>query len=453
VLMMVAYTPALFFGDSWDYIVAAFSGHPVAISSNRPSVYGWLIRLFTLPSRDFVQLVAVQHLAGLITGTLVYVLLLRARIPRTAAAAAAALVILDGYVITLEQYVMAESFFILTLVVAAALLLWRPRPEARTTAIVGLLLAAASLQRQSGLFVAPVVAIYLLWLRTSWRGLLAFVLAFALPICAYAARFDDRYGTFSLSHTSGWTMYGRVAAFANCAGAGIAPNARFLCETPAQKASHPDAPTWYIFNSTSRAVQRYGAYGSHSRPGVNSNGILGAFARRIILHQPLNYIGAVAADVLRFFTPDATPYADSVSATSLPQRAADENVVADVQRRYLPSLHLKVRSPASVVRAYRSVIHVPRPVIALLTLASLAALALRLPARREVFLLSGSGLALIVGVAATAGFGIRYLLPAVPLLALGGSLAARDLVDAARDGRLSAAWRGPRRTSAARARP
>src|ERR1700721_2073872 len=78
---MIAYPPALFFGDSWDYIVAAFSGHPVAISSNRPSVYGWLIRLFTLPSRDFVQLVGFQHLAGLLTGTLVYVLLLRARIP------------------------------------------------------------------------------------------------------------------------------------------------------------------------------------------------------------------------------------------------------------------------------------------------------------------------------------------------------------------------------------
>src|ERR1700683_3188895 len=125
VLTMIAYPPALFFGDSWDYIVAAFSGHPVAISSNRPSVYGWLNPVFPAPSRDFVQLVTAQHLAGLATGTLIYVLLLRARIPRTAAAAAAALVILDGYAITLEQYVMAESFFTLTLVAAVALLVWR----------------------------------------------------------------------------------------------------------------------------------------------------------------------------------------------------------------------------------------------------------------------------------------------------------------------------------------
>jgi hypothetical protein len=45
-----------------------------------------------------------------------------------------------------------------------------------------------------------------------------------------------------------------------------------------------------------------------------------------------------------------------------------------------------------------------------------------------VLFLSGSGLLLILGTAATAGFGLRYLLPAVPLLALGGSLALRDLI-------------------------
>jgi hypothetical protein len=454
VLTMVAYPPALFFGDSWDYIVAAFSGHPVAISSNRPSVYGWLIRLFTLPSRDFVQLVGVQHLAGLITGTLVYVLLLRARIPRTAAAAAAALVILDGYTITLEQYVMAEAFFTLTLVVAAALLLWPARPGARNTALAGLLLAAAMLQRQSGLFVVPVFALFLIWRRVGWRALTAFALALAIPVCAYAARFDQRYGTFSLSHTSGWTLYGRVAGFANCAGAGIVPDARFLCETPAQRAGHPDAPDWYIFDSGSRAVRRFGSYGSQSRPGVNSNATLAAFARRIILHQPLEYLDAVTSDLLRYFTPGATAYADSVSATALPHTAAAEMIVPVVKRRYLPSVHPQVRAPASLVRAYRGVIHVPRPVIALLALASLAALALRLPARREVLLLSGSGLALIVGVAATAGFGIRYLLPAVPLLALGGSVATRDLVAWMRDRNpVRGSMADPRRGKAARAQP
>jgi hypothetical protein len=106
-----------------------------------------------------------------------------------------------------------------------------------------------------------------------------------------------------------------------------------------------------------------------------------------------------------------------------------------------------------VVRAYRSIVHVPRPVIALLALASLLGLAVRIPSRREVLLLSGSGLSMIVGVAATAGFGIRYLLPAVPLLALGGTLATREMgvLLRARPGS-AAALRAARRWLPSRAR-
>ena len=51
VLAMIAYPPALFFGDSWGYIDTAFSGHPVALSNIRPSGYPALMWLLTLPSR------------------------------------------------------------------------------------------------------------------------------------------------------------------------------------------------------------------------------------------------------------------------------------------------------------------------------------------------------------------------------------------------------------------
>jgi hypothetical protein len=72
-------------------------------------------------------------------------------------------------------------------------------------------------------------------------------------------------------------------------------------------------------------------------------------------------------------------------------------------------------------------VHVPRPLLALLVIVALVAVALRTPARREVLLLTGSGLALLLGTAATAGFGFRYLLPAVPLLAVGGVIAVMDV--------------------------
>ena len=441
-LAVIAYTPALFFGDSWGYVVSAFSGHPVAISNIRPSGYAALMRVLTIPGRDLTQLVVLQHLAGLATGTIVYVVLVRARIPRTAAALASALVFLDGYVIALEQHLMPEAFFTPTLLVSALLLCWPAlraagsppatsarvvRPGVRAAAIAGLLLAAAILQRTAGLFAIPFFAVYLLWIRVGAKAFVAFVLALALPVLAYAAAEKSRFGTFGLSQTDGWVLYGRVAGFADCAGARIPADALPLCETAAQRASHPDAGDWYIFDLDSPAVRLFGGYATTVSAQRHSNQVLGAFAHRIIVHQPLDYLEAVARDVVRYFTPGATPFADNVSATSLPADVSDEEVVADVRDRYLPSLHLAVRSPSGVVRAYRSAVHVPRPVLALLVLAAIVALVLRTPWRREILLLSGSGLGLIVGAAASAGFGLRYLEPSVPLIAIGGTLAAFDL--------------------------
>jgi hypothetical protein len=440
---MVAYPPALFFGDSWGYLAQAFSGAhslgflPVGIGSLRPNGYPALIWLLTMPGRHVVQLVAIQHLAGMLIGALVYVALVRGGVRRPVAAAAAALVLLDGYAITLEQYVMSDTFFGLTLLLAALSLGWpglrsferRLGPGRAATA--GLLLAGGAIQRPEGLFVVPLFVGYLIWRRVRWRARAAFVLALALPVLAYAGAEDAAYGAFGITQTLGWNLYGRVAGFADCAGAGIAPAARPLCETAAQRKSHPDDPSWYVWFADSPAARLFGETEGGPSPGhshpVRSNAVLGAFARRIVLHQPLDFLAAVTDDVLRYFTPGATPFLDARSATSLPSTAAREWVSPNVRRKYLPAVHPRVESPATLTRAYRRVIHVPRPVLALLALASLAALALRVPMRREVLLLSGSGLALIVGTSATAGFGLRYLLPAVPLLAIGGTLALRDL--------------------------
>ncbi len=433
VLSMVAYSPALFFGDSWGYVDTAFSGHPVALSNIRPSGYPALMWLLTLPGRELVQLIAVQHLAGLAAGTLVYVALLKSQIPRLAAAAAAALVLLDGYAIALEQHLMAEPLFTITLLLAALLAIWsRPKSNTIRAVLVGFLLAAATLQRTAALFAVPVFLAYLIWTRTAPKPAAAFVLALALPLLVYAAEINSSFGTFGLTQTSGWIAYGRVAGFADCNGAGIAPSARALCETASQRRSHPTAPTWYIFARNSPAVRLFGGFGKTAAAERHSNSILRTFARDIALHQPLDYAGAVSADVVRYFTPGTSPFDDQVSATALPKTARQEFQDEYIRRRLLPGVHPSVQSPAAFVRAYRNIIHVPRPILALLALASLAALVLRTPRRKEVLLLSGSGLALIVGAAATAGFGIRYLIPSVPLLAIGGTLAARDLYERAR---------------------
>ena len=48
-----------------------------------------------------------------------------------------------------------------------------------------------------------------------------------------------------------------------------------------------------------------------------------------------------------------------------------------------------------------------------------------------MFLLSGAALAMLLGTAATSEFVLRYLIPVIPLLVVGGVAACADLVAAA----------------------
>lgn len=80
------------------------------------------------------------------------------------------------------------------------------------------------------------------------------------------------------------------------------------------------------------------------------------------------------------------------------------------------------------------------PVLALLVVATVAALIVglvgrnrhQLPQRQEAFLLTGMGLAMLLGATATSEFIVRYLVPSVPLLVCGGTLALAELFTAAR---------------------
>jgi hypothetical protein len=439
---MVAYRPALFFGDSWGYVTTAFSGHTLGsgspmLSNYRPSGYPLLIWLISGPGRDLVRVVTVQHAAGLLEGLLIYVGLIRSGVLRWVAAVASAMVLLDGYAIALEQYVMADTFFALTVLLACLLLAW-PSVSARSAAgealvswrrslVGGLLVAAATLGRLEGVFVIPIVIAYLWWLRVGWRSLLACAIGVAIPLLAYASLESADFGTFGLSQWSGWTAYARVAGFADCNGAGIASAARPLCETRAQRMSHPDASIWYLFDSASPAIRMFGPISRSIAVQRHSDSVLGQFAMQIALHQPGKTLSAVSLDFLRFFEPGTAESGDASGATALPLTASAEYVDQFAQSHYVPGVRPTVAAPSGLLRSYRSVVHTPRPVLILLVLASIAAVALRLRRRREVLLLTGSGLALLAGTAATAGFAQRYMLCAVPLLTIGGALALHDL--------------------------
>jgi hypothetical protein len=453
VLTMVAYSPALLFPDSWGYIATAYSGH---LPTEHPVGYPLLIWLLAAPGRSLMELVAFQHLAGIGAGITVYAALIRARVPRWGAASAAALPLLDGYAITLEQYVMSDTFFAVTMLAAVLVLAWpllpgpgknRPQPSSSVNAksvsvtrrmwvralISGVLIAFASLEREAAPFTVPVFLIYLAWVRAGSRAFVAFVLALAIPLLAYSAVVDAKFGVFGLTATPGWTLYGRVAGFADCDRVKLEAAARSLCESDAQRAAHPTAPDWYIWGP-SPARRLFNPARESIASIAATNAILSSFSDTILRQQPLAFADATLSDFARYFTPGATAYGDAVSATSLPLRAGAEARAPATRRRYLPGLRASVRSPSGLVRRYRSIVHVPRALLALLALAALLALLLRVPARREILLLAGTGVLLLLGTAATGGFALRYLIPAVPLLAIGGSMAVAQIAGGSRAG-------------------
>ncbi len=430
-LFMVAFSPALFFPDSWGYITSAFAHGFLGLSLRWPVGYALLIRLLTLPGRSIIELIAAQHLVGLGCGVAIYAVLLRGGLSRWAAAAAASLVLLDGYAITLEQYVMSDTFASATMLGALLALAWgrvgaRTPLSGRAAAVSGLLFAAAVLQREAALFIFPVMLAYLVWVRARWTRLAVFLACAAIPLLGYASLVDQKYDVFGLGAASGWTLYGRVASFADCRDFTVSAAARPLCETAAQRAAHPSAPDWYIWGP-SPAVRLFKPASESVAQSAATNALLDSFARQAILSQPLRMASVTIADFLRYLTPGVMPYANPVSATSLPVRLRRETIRRGLIRRYLPGMRPRINPPAALLRAYRSRIHLPRPVLALLALASVGALALRAPARREVLLFSGAALLLLLGTAATGGFSLRYLLPAVAPLAIGGALAGAQL--------------------------
>jgi hypothetical protein len=220
-----------------------------------------------------------------------------------------------------------------------------------------------------------------------------------------------------------------VAAFADCSKFAISSPQRALCETPRQKASHPSSPTYYIWDSSSPADRLFRNGHQTRQIQRQSDRIVGSYAHHVIAHQPFAYAGAVGTDFVRYFTPGA-PRPSTTKPARRPYRraAVAEPIDQRYRRQFIPDAHIAVRAPAGALRTYRELVHVPRPLLALVALAALLAVALRTLSHREIALLSVSAIALLLGTAATAGFGLRYLLPAVPLLALGGGLAGRDLL-------------------------
>ncbi len=430
----IAYKPALLYADSWGYLSMAFGHWPVSIAPLRPSGYPLALRVLSVFGRSLEVVTTAQHLAGLATTVVAYATASRLGARRAVAIGVAGLVGLDAYAIALEQHVLAEAFF--TLAVATALYLSvTGRPAARRLAVAGLLLAAAALMRPVALFAVPVWLLGVATLRPGRNAVLVGGAAVLAPLLAYSAAHASVTGTFGLTQSNGWFLYGRVGQIVQCRPSDVPVAHRELCRTTPR--DRGKAPNYFVFSRHSPARRAFGGLSADSRRQGRTDAELLRFSLGVIRRRPGAYAGLVVTDVARFFTPGTPSPARRDDLTlQLPARATLHWDDPAVRSRLVPGYRPSARPPARLLHAYGQIAHTPRWLLAACVLAALAATVIAPAARAwRLALLVGCALAMLVGAAAVGGFTLRYLIPIVPLLAAAGAAGVAVLETALRSRR------------------
>jgi hypothetical protein len=460
--VMLAYRPATLFADSRSYIQTAYQAAAqdslgadieslFVLSKVRPAGYSALINLLGRLTENLALVTILQHLAGLCVGIIVYVLLRHFDVGKWLATAAAAVVLLDGYAIALEQAILTETLFTLAIVSALSLTLLHSH-HALSLIGSGLLLAGATMLRPGGVFVIGVWLLYLGWTRRCRSGL-AGALAAIVPLVAYAGIFAAVNGPFSLTQSDGWFLYGRTAEIADCQGVVLSAKARQLCVD--DRRTRETTPIDYsIWSRSSRANRVFGRRGPghDSEHAAYSNKVLKEFSRAIVRERPLDYLRIVSRDFARFLLPGTSDprKLTQLNGVAFPGQAEGSWTTGETEgswrrlttRRHDqlrhalrdagghwspkqgPAYRLEIRPPARAIRTYVDIVHTDRLILGLMVLCAITGVALpRAENRREIILLLGAGLSLLLGTAATAAFLLRYLIPAVPLIVASGTLA------------------------------
>ena len=183
--------------------------------------------------------------------------------PRSATAATLP-VLLDGFMIEDEHMVMAEALFTFLVMLAMLLILWQSQVRWPVALLSGLLAGYAVDVRSEGLPVLVMFPAFVLlrglrkdrswrwwtWRWRNWRGWLAagvMAAGCAVPVLAYATWFHSWSGSYTLSRSDGFYLWGRVSSFAQCSV--IKPPADELKICPTGSPSSRTPPGDYIWHT------------------------------------------------------------------------------------------------------------------------------------------------------------------------------------------------------------
>ena len=419
-VVQYAYRPALIFPDSLRYLQVAqrFADGYWSPDTIRPSGYSILI-VPAAASHLLALIPLAQHVLGLAEGAMIYAVLVHRGSRRWLAALAAVPVLFDPLQLDLEQYVLSDVCATFFLVTALVILVWRgQRIGWAAIAAAGLLLGAAAVTRVADLVLIVPAALYLAVTVRPWRRLAAaagiLAAAFLLPVAGYVGWFASSHGQWGLTSYNGTFLYGRVVQFADCTRLAVPSYERPLCPTQPPAQRNYD---FYMWSAKSPQWQ------FSPPPGMTRQAVVLDFSRRVLAHQPLDYLAAVGTDVAYGFSPvrgngpEHYPAAYLKFQTGFPPY--DE--VQTALRTYGHTGPAVQPQLAAFLSGYGRYGYVPGPVLGAALLAALAGLAGTRRSRRRGLrpaglLFTAGAVAAVVSAAAFAPFDWRYQLPQLTLI-------------------------------------
>jgi hypothetical protein len=425
VLVQIAFPPGFVFSDGPTYLALVDHLQPL---EERTVGYGFLLRGLAAVARDVWLITGVQHVLGLLTGVLIYVLLRRWDVSARLATLATLPVLFDPMQLSLEHSVLSDVAFDLLVVAGVAALAWHRAPRVSTALVGGLLLGTAVCVRVVGQPLVLAAVVFCLVAAVSWRDKVVTAVvvaaAFALPVTAYAAWYHSEHGTWALSESGGRALYMRTTGFVDCSQFTVPAYERPLC--PAEPLGQRLDPTQYGWHMPDQT------HGLHPPPGITPDQAMQDFAISAIRAQPFDYVRIVARDMaMNFMVPriDRFEY-DTASkwqfetyvnyhptAWTLPAYAAHGGDMPHSRRPL-----------ADVIAIYGYVVYLWGPLLLALILVGVAGLVVRRPAgaartRPLVLLALLVGVGLMAEPVVTAQFVWRYQLPALVLVPLAAAAA------------------------------
>ena len=431
VVVQLAYQQALIFPDSERYLQYAHNFLSGQWSPDWLRTSGYSILLMpAVLAHNLSVVVAIQHLLGLATAVLIYATLIHFGARRWVAALATIPVLFDPLQLDLEQYILTDVCATFLVFLALVVLVWRRDALGKGAALTaGLLVAAATIIRESDLLVMIPALLYVVAVIRPWRRCARLagiaLLGCAIPVLGYLSWFAVWFGTFNFVTYTNQFTYGRIVQFADCTGLSLPSYERSLCPTQPPAQRNLD---WYMWAPQSPQVLL------QPTAGLSKGEIIHDFNTRIIEHQPLSYLEAVGGDILYSFSPirgdgpERYPKGYHDFHTYFPSGKGELATL----RAYTGSTGRVQPALAGFLTGYGRDFYVPGPVLAaglVLGLAGTVGLgrARRSRLRGPCLLFSLGTIAMIVPPFIIATFDWRYELPQFYLIPIAAVLGVRAM--------------------------